>query len=180
MLAIWNNIRKPIISAFILIYLMCVTLWLMAPSPRRNALVDLYQPVMLWSGLWQSFDVFAPNPRDVNLDLEAHITYSDGSKSIWKYPRIDQMGLIERTIHERWRKFGLDHLNWEKEKNLWPDFARFVAYQENSANRHPVTIVLVRHWAYIPKPEKGLGQPPPPHNSEYEFFTYTVKPEDLR
>lgn len=177
---VWNRCRKPLISLFILSYMVCISLWVMAPSKRRDDVIRSFEPAVLWAGLWQSYDVFSPNPRDINLDLEGLVTFDDGSTTIWKYPRMEQMGIVERVIHERWRKLGHDHLNWEKEKQLWPDFARFIARTVNSENKHPASVVLVRHWIAIPKPKDGFGKPLPPHTNRYEFYSYKVQEEDLK
>jgi hypothetical protein len=157
-----------------------MALWLLMPSPRRDALLKPMEPAILYTGLWQAWTMFSPDPRSVNLDLDAIITYEDGSTETWIYPRADKYSLLERVPKERFRKYGYDHLNWDAEKELWPDFAGWVARTHNTAGKRPKQIKLERHFAYIPPPEEGLGKPAPPHSEHYLFFTYDVKPGDLK
>lgn len=138
-------------------------------------------PVVLYTGLWQNYAVFSPNPRNINVHLEAIVTYNDGSARVWYYPRMERLGLIDRTFKERYRKYGHDHLNWAADKKLWPDFARFVARQMNNVpNAQPIQVELKRFWQKIPPPEIGLGHPMPEHVNEFIFYTYPVLREDLQ
>jgi hypothetical protein len=176
----WERMRIPVISTFLIFYIYGITLWLLLPSPRRDAILKPVEPLITYTGLWQGWTMFSPDPRMVNLDLDAIITYSDGTTTVWQYPRVDKLAFFEKMLKERYRKFGYDHLNWAAEKILWPDFARWVARINNSGGPTPVKVQLERHWAHVPPPEKGIGNPLPPHANQYLFFTYEVKPEDLQ
>jgi len=174
----WSSIRKPIISAFLVCYIFCIGIWLLPPSAVRNKFLEPVAPLISYLGLWQSYAVFA-YPRKTNLDLQAVVFYKDGSTSTWQYPRVDQLGLFERSLKERYRKFGYEHLNVDKDAVLRPSFCRFVARLNNIGGRTPQTIILVRHWAPIPLPENSIGLPLPTHDRQTNFFSYQVQPGDL-
>lgn len=175
-----NRFHKIIISVFICFYFYAVGLWLMAPSLIRDGMVQPIEPFILYTGLWQSYNIFSPDPRAVNLDLEALITFPDNSTLVWQYPRMERLGLFERAQKERFRKYGYDHLNQDSESILWPDFARYVARRFDKPNHRPVLVKLVRHWCLIPSPKDGIHNLLPPHSNRYTFLTYPVSPSDLR
>lgn len=174
--------RRALINAFIVAYVVLLSLTLMPGSwAWRNAVLRMFNPIILYAGLWQNYSVFSPNVRDINLHIEAIVTYQDGTQIVWPFPRMERLPLFHRIYLERYRKFGHDHLNWDHERVLWPDFARFVARRMNDrGDNKPREIVLKRYWQRIPPPQVGLGRPAPEHINAYEFYRYNVRPEDLQ
>lgn len=177
---LWSRLRKPAISAFIIMFVYATALWLMAPFPARDALLRPLFPYIFYVGMWQQYDAFAPSPRMTNIDITAVVTYADGSTTIWQYPRVETMGFLQRMQKERFRKYGYDYLNWEDYEYLCPDFCRWVARMHNKDGKTPLAVALERHEATIPPPDQGMGKPPPPHDFTFQFFKYEVKPEDLK
>jgi hypothetical protein len=173
-------VRKSIISIFLLCYIYAIGLSLLPVSPVRNALFDPIRPLLLYSGLWENFIVFAPNPPMTNVDLTAKIQRRNGETIIWQYPRMDKLSILDRIEKERYRKFGSDHLNYDAEVMFRPDLARFVARLYRDDDNPPQTITLQRHWADIPAPPDGIGKPLPEHNHQADIFTYTVRPDDMQ
>ena len=171
--------RKIMISLFVVMYICAIGLWLLPDSETKETLIAPLEPFILYTGLWQTYTVFAPNPRNFNLDLQATIVYRDGSSSVWKYPRMEQMGLLERMEKERFRKYGYDNLNSADNRVLWPDFARYVARLNRRDGNQPALITLERNWADIAAPAVGMGKPLPAHDHHRRFFTYTVVRGDL-
>ncbi|MBC8063326.1 MAG: hypothetical protein H7Y17_00725, partial [Chlorobia bacterium] len=43
------------------------------------------------TGFWQYWDMFSPNPAQVDLYLEADVVFQDGTKKRFKFPRIYTM-----------------------------------------------------------------------------------------
>lgn len=166
-------------NIFILVYLYCIGFWLCPETPWRTALLSPVAPTILYLGLWQQYRVFAP-VRTFNVFFDAEVTFDDGSKSTWHYPRIEKMGFWDKIRNERFRKLANDNLNWHSNRMLWPDFARYVARQsrDSAAGKRPVIVNLVRHYQDIPPPYHGQFLPLPPYESEV-FFSYIVRPEDL-
>jgi hypothetical protein len=172
-----SPVRKPIISAFILFYMSAVMLWVCPPSRTKDALIKPITDSIWWTGVWQGFAVFAPDPRKINFRIVATIKYDDGSEKIWNYPAMEKLGFFERYCKEHFRKFGNDCMNYNE--LLWPDFARYIARQQDEKAKHPVSITLTRTWADILPIEEGLNKPNPEQNRSYQFFFYKVLPEDL-
>lgn len=170
--------RRAIISLFILFYMTAVVLWILPWSRTREALIKPFTDQIYFTGVWQGFAVFAPDPRKVNYRIYATIEFDDGTETVWHYPAMEKLGFFERFLKEHYRKFGNDCLN--STELLWPDFARYVARKHDGTNRHPRSVALTRTWADIPPIEKGLGKPLPEQKDKYRFFLYRVLPEDLK
>lgn len=180
---ILNKLRVPkaVISAFILMYVLVLVVWLQPNQRWRNNVLQPVRPIIMFSGLWQNFEVFAPDPRKVNIHLDAEVTFADNTRTIWEYPRMDKLDYLERMVKERYRKLGMDYANWDENKKIWPDLARYIARQEAaSRGRVPIQVVLRRHFTFIPPPDIGLiGADHEPERSA-EFFKYVVQPGDLK
>lgn len=175
--AIWSRVRKPIIWTFFIFYFAIMLLESLAPFKWRTAIHAPLQPFLSYSGLWQNFQVFSPGPRQKNLFLTAEIKFADGSTESWDYPRPEKMGFLEKIARERYRKYGHDHLFYDDESFLWPDFCRWLARQFTDKGKRPVTITLIRHWAEIPPPsEESLAEPLPPEDEYFRqrFYTYRL------
>ena len=169
------------ISAFILFHILAFVGWSVpVNSPLVNAFRQAIRPYMLWSGLFQAWDMFAPDPSRLNGYVEAEIDFRDGETRFWKAPRMDELGFIERYYRERYRKFVNEHLRIDGDAALWPDAARHLArlYHSNPANP-PVTVRLIRYWSVILPPGPNAEYSAMPWE-RYTYFTYAVTPEDLR
>ncbi|MBY0546576.1 MAG: hypothetical protein K2W95_04750 [Candidatus Obscuribacterales bacterium] len=175
-----SKLPRAAVSCFIAAYATGIGLWLCPPSLWRDNIVRHYEPLILWMGLWQDFAMFAPDPRKINLHIEALITYSDGSTVAYTFPRMEKLDLGTRILKERYRKYANDFLNWDKDKILWGDAARFVARSHFKPDKCPVTVELIRYWAEIPPPEIGVGKPLPPQDHKYSFFSKTFTADELQ
>ncbi len=135
--------KHAVISAFLLFHLVAITCWCI---PVNSALIanfkDLIRPYMLWSGLFQGWDMFAPTPPNINSYIQAAVIYKDGRTQIWKFPRMEQLGLFERYYRERYRKFE-ENLRQDANSALWPDVARHIARLNNNDVSNPPAIVVL-------------------------------------
>ncbi|MEA2554504.1 MAG: hypothetical protein QOJ65_2680 [Fimbriimonadaceae bacterium] len=131
---------------------------------------------LLFTGFWQYWDMFSPNPASIDFYGTATITYKDGTRKLYQYPRMYTMGTTEKYVSERYRKF-YERAHLEDFKWIWPTFAQRVALltYKDPANP-PVKIVLTRHWLPIAPP----GKPQQPEYSTYDYYTYTVDLESLK
>src|SRR3546814_4513463 len=64
------------------------------------------------------------NPRSTSLDLEARITYADGSTDTWQVPEGSPIGTNLR--YYRWRKW-LERIRSDSYRGLWRATAEWVA-----------------------------------------------------
>ncbi len=124
-------------------------------------------------GFWQYWDMFAPNPAQEDIWLDAEILYADGTTKTVIYPRMQNMGLFEKYLQERYRKFG-ERLNNPIYSWKWPHTAHWYAAQawDDEANP-PVRVSMRRHFHRI-------EAPPAPIPTEYETFTFYTASIDLQ
>src|SRR5258708_36244472 len=101
-----QNVRYVAINMFLIFHILAIACWCIPiGSPLIPLCKDLVRPYLLWSGLFQSWDMFSPNPKSANDYLEALILCKDGSTQLWSFPRMELLGLSERYFKERYRKF---------------------------------------------------------------------------
>jgi hypothetical protein len=171
------KLKRIAISAFLLFHLLAITCWTIPlDSPLIAACRGVIRPYVLWSGLFQTWNAFAPAPKAVNSYVEALVIYKDGRVLNWKFPRMEHMSLGERYYKERYRKF-VENLKEDTSVALWPDAARYVARVNNDPSNPPEIIMLIRHWSDI-VPGSGSSAPQPQHVQI--FYEYKVKPADLK
>ena len=176
--------KRRLINLFIVLYLVTTVCWAIPFNSRlRTRVVKLTSPGVLWIGLWQNWDLFAPNPRSSNVYLEAEVTFQDGKKMVWRFPRMEELGIVESSFKERYRRWANDNVRMDSKSQLWPDAARFIARLHASPHNPPQTVRLVRYLSVIDKPYAvGYGKLLPATDSwkSTVFFTYDVQPDDLR
>jgi len=166
------------INLFLIFHILAILCWCL---PIDNSLVDLckdrVRPYLLWSGLFQSWDMFAPIPKAANTYIEANIIHQDGSRTTWTFPRMEQLSLSQRYVKERYRKFE-DNLTSEENDALLPDAARYVARLNSTASNPAKTVILIQKWSFIvPRPD---GSYVPEPWDQHVLYGYGVKPENLK
>ena len=168
------------VSAFLMFNLFAIVTWCMPlDSPLIARCRSLIRPYLLYTGLFQKWDMFAPDPSKVNHYVAGVVTYQDGSTSVWTFPRMENLGYIDKYFKERYRKYANDFLNLDVYSGLWPDAARYIARQNNRPSNPPIVVDLVRHWSMVPPPDSG-EDPSLARWNQYQFFRYIVREGDLR
>ncbi len=166
---------RKILSALILFHLFAVVIWLLPGSALTEKFLPRVRPYMTATGFMQSWYMFTPNPIHIDVTVEARITYADGKVRSWSFPRMVDMGYVERYRRERFRKF-IEVAHQDRYRFLWPTLARYAARRNNTDPRNPPkSVELIRRFLAVP--------PPPIPLSRYQFhtfFTMPVKPQDLR
>jgi len=159
--------------------MLAITAWCLPFGGRFTAgFRSFVQPYMVWSGLFQNWDMFAPTPLMLNTYVEAEVIFHNGTVRTWDFPRMEKLSLFDRYLKERYRKFAVDNVRNDEHSALWPDVARFIARANNEASNPPVAVVLYRYWSQI-KPPLADGTPQSDPWVRYRFFLYAVKPGDL-
>ncbi len=175
----WARIRKPVISAFIIVHLTIIYCYLFNNHPYINNVNHFFFRYFAFLGLDQSWNVFSPGPRTTNPHLSAVITYKDGTTRIWSYPRMERLDFFSKIPKERYRKFFDDNAAWSMPV-LWPEIARYVArINYDTPDNPPQVVSLLRYWSSILPLEKGLNRPNIPQYQVKSLITYTVTDEDL-
>ncbi len=165
------------INAFLIFHILAISCWcLPLDSPLILLCKEKVRPYFLWSGLFQSWDMFSPSPKAANTYVDATVIYKDGTRTTWAFPRMEQLSLTERYFKERYRKFS-ETLTLNENDPMLADIARRVA-RLNSTPAHPVkTVILIYHWSFI-VPRMDGSYLPEPWN-QHILYGYGVRPEDL-
>src|SRR5262245_28903156 len=79
-------IQLAIVNVFIVSYIVAVFFWslpfdggLKSSVNRRTA------PYVLFTGLWQSWDMFSPDPKNIQVKMDATVTMRDGTSRKWVF-----------------------------------------------------------------------------------------------
>ena len=172
-----SGFRRGVISIFILFNMIAILSWAIplqvTPVPQIKEIV---RPYLLWAGLFQSWDFFAPNPRPVNSYIEAVAGTQQHHTRVFNFPRMEQLSYGQRYREERYRKFA-EVLCDSQYAALWPDVARHVARLLDSSTDPPRTVVLMKFESPI---QYGVTLIPEATPKPQFFYEYYVSGEDLR
>ena len=172
-----KSVRRAAINVFILFHLVaiiCVALpWNL---PIAGSVKDLVRPYMRWTGLYQTWDMFGPDPETVNSYVKSVIVTQDRHMRVWSFPRMEELGLGERYEKERYRKF-LEVLPQPQNAPLWPDVARHLARSLNNQADPPDKIMLIQFQSEIRPGVDDAHEPTPRPNV---FFDDYLQPGDLK
>lgn len=148
-------------------YLLLENRVLIKESPTRYYLYT--------TGFWQYWNMFSPNPANVDVWLDAVVTYQDGTQMVFEYPSMQKLGLFERYFKERFRKF-VENTHGDRFSWKWPAIAQSIAFQSYKGDGNlPVVVTLRRHFKTVMPPDKITD----PEYKEYAFFSYMVDTERL-
>ncbi len=147
----WEEIRKPIISAFLIFNLALILTYFARPAPVTNKVFDTFRTYFWFVGLAQDYGVFAPSPTQNNLHFIALVTYDDGSTRLYTFPRLNRLPLSEKLFKERYRKFLDDNASMEPFSFLRKDIAAYVSRQcDVFSDIHPKIVSLIRFSSIVP------------------------------
>jgi hypothetical protein len=113
-------------------------------------------------GLEQAWGVFAPDPRSSSLDLEALVTFADGSTDRWTVPEGNVV--VGNLRYYRWRKW-LERVRSDDYSRIWDQTARWIAREFDDPDNPVVQVDLIRFFR-----DNSLDDPQPP----YENYTFYV------
>lgn len=168
--------RQGAISIFILFHLIAITCWAVPWNVSAvREVKELVRPYMVWSGLFQTWDMFAPDPKSINSYLRAVVITQDRHIKVWNFPRMEELSFGERYRKERYRKFA--EVLPEKEEVLLPDVAAHLARLFNSQADPPYKVLLIQFRADIRPGADKSAEPVYKPNLFYEGY---VEPGDLR
>jgi hypothetical protein len=165
------------ISIFILFHLISITCWALPVNwPLVVGVRQITRPYMLWTGLFQTWDMFAPNPVPTNTYIKAVVITQNHHLRVWAFPRMDELSLAKRYQKERYRKF-LENMLLEQNAALLPDVVRHIARFYNDPADPPEKVMLIKFQADI---TPGSGDRPEPKPKPSDLYEEYLGPEDLR
>ena len=172
-----HSLSHVAISIFILFHLIAITCWAVPWNVSvMRELKELIRPYMAWSGLYQSWDMFAPNPKSSDSYIKAVVFTEDHHMKIWTFPRMEELGFAERYQKERYRKFE-ETLPDQRYEPLRPGVATHVARLFNSQVDPPDKVVLIEFRSDI---KAGAGESYVPVHKPNVFYEGYIQPGDLR
>ena len=191
----WRRIGFGLIKLWFAFHVIAITLWSLplAPTGVRNGQIPPYgtdwllvyneryilnspaRHYLTWSGFWQYWDMFSPDPSDTDVWGAADIVYRDGTMKRFQYPRMYLLSIPKKYVMERYRKF-YERVYPDAFRYMWPVFAQRIALENyRDPNNPPVKVVLRRHWYPIPK----VGQPLTYKYLSFAFYQYEVDQQAL-
>ena len=175
----WARIRKPIISAFLILHCTLNYCYLFNNHPYINNVNRFFFGYYAFMGLEQAWNVFSPGPRTTNPHLKALITYQDGTTRLWTYPRMERLDFFTKIPKERYRKFFDDNAAWNIPV-VWPDIAHYVArINYFDADNPPILVSLIRFSSVILPMEEGMHKPNLPQSDTKVLGVYPITAQDL-
>jgi hypothetical protein len=183
----------PLVVAFVVYHVITITLGAL-PKPSEQVLSGLVEPrgsdsILKYNhevirqhplvygyldstGFWQYWDMFAPNPVQVDLWMDAEVVYKDGTRTIFSYPRMFTEPLVQKYIKERYRKL-YERIDQEKYSFLWSPAAQRIAYlNADNPTNPPLLVNLRRHFQFIKRHETPSA-PQAPYTM-YKYYTHVV------
>lgn len=144
--------KKNLQCCVAIAYIVAVFFWSMPSGiPFASASNHFFGPALRFSGLWQSWDMFAPTPANEDVYVTVNARYPGGGVQTHNISQMSAMGYYERYSKERWRKWASEYLRTEQNRSMWEPAARFFAKKYSTDYPTPISeIELVRHWKSIP------------------------------
>src|SRR5579875_75902 len=180
--ACWPAARKQVLAPVLLVYLVSAFVAASPPSAFTRLFSGFPGRVLDRLGLASNFGVFAPEPQDYNQQFEAVITFADGSKKRWVFPRLSQgkrqPGQMEQKFFwSEWQMYFMA-VPARTQRALFRDAAKYVAWLHRNQGNQPVHVSIYRTYSMI---TVNTGRPQAaPAAVTANVFDYPVAPEDLQ
>ena len=167
-------------NALIVTCLYVMIAWNVPDSQFRLNVLGPAAHWIAWSGLWQDWSLFAPDPMDSNLEVEARVSDAAGHRWVWKIQPREALGPLGGLRHEHYHKI-VDLIRRDENQGYRAGFADYVARQVAELERIPagtsLNVQLVRRWIKIEPPLGVSYQPILPHyepTQEERFYERRV------
>jgi hypothetical protein len=178
-------LRRRVLSGFIVFHLTALfVISFPGSSPVRTRISLPFRRYFEFFNLWQNWGMFAPEPSNLNAFLRAVVKTADGETRSYDFPRMSELGFIEKYQMERYRKWAVDGIRADSSSAHWPAAARFIARRlKKEEGLVVVEVQLWRFWTLVEAPEV-LNRPlryriPESELSSAKFFTLAIHPEDI-
>jgi hypothetical protein len=162
---------RLLISAFLVVTLAAVCATNLPESRLRREALKPAGPFLRATGLDQDWRVFAPDPRQTSLRVEARVRYEDGGVATWRPPAGGD--LAGAYWDYRWRKWLENAIQDAQRRVLWKPAAQFAAREMATEQRVPTSVTLIRRWQDLRAP--GVPGPHAAPWNRYAFYTFALK-----
>ncbi len=152
--------RRRIVSVLIVWHITAMAVWLLPASYLRQGLLRFVRPYIIATGCWQQWSFFGPVPVHTDVHVEARITYSNGVRKSWFFPRPAVQTSLSSDQSERFANF-IAHANAiyasdpSSSGSLWPYMARYAARvcRRPAVDAPPVHVDMLRYQRDIAPPD---------------------------
>lgn len=155
------------ISIAIVVVLLALVGTHLPNSVLRSRLGDEASLVAHLTATEQQWGVFAPDPRRTSIDIEARVTFEDGTSAVWELPAGPR--LVANLRYYRWRKW-LERVRADNYEAIWEPTARWIASLYDDRASPVAQVELVRFF----RDNRITGTQPP--YQEFTYYTYRVEP----
>jgi hypothetical protein len=139
----------------------------------RNTPVHYY---LTSTGVWQYWDMFAPNPSNLDYYIDAEVQFRDGRKQSRTYPRMSTMSIWDKYFSERYRKFS-ERVIPENSTYLWPIFAQRIALETYRKTREiPIRVFLHSYSRRV----QWMDEPQSKEMKDVMFYEHIVDQAKVR
>ena len=122
------------ISVFIVVTLLAIGVTNLPESYLRREASKATKPYLEALGVDQNWRIFAPDPRQTSLQVEARVRYADGSVAFWRPPRGGD--LVGAYWDYRWAKWIENVTQDANRRILWRPAAELVAARDERRGPH--------------------------------------------
>jgi hypothetical protein len=172
------TVRRLAISAFVLFHVAATAIWVMPTCPLRNQCVPFLQYYMLPTGMWQAWSMFAPDPIQHTVMLEAEAIDCKGVRYAFRFPRMADYTWWQGIPRFRYSKYAA---NLVSEEFAVP--RQFAAHHvlrclKLPASVYPVSVHLMYQLRPTPPPGTTAGADPMKPTKPYVIGTIRVDSPD--
>lgn len=165
------RLRKVAVSLFVTAHLGATLLWVIPPSPLREACFPAVSRYLFPTGMWQYWGMFAPDPMRDTLTLEAEVLDAHGLRYAYAFPKLADYSKLAGVPRFRHSKFAAN-LAMPENELLREMTAHHVVRRLGLADdTFPVQVKLVYQVRVTPPPGGPPADPMTP-TTPYVFATY--------
>jgi hypothetical protein len=162
---------RLLLSVFLVVTLAAICVTNLPESHLRREALEAAGPYLNATGLDQNWRVFAPDPRQTSLRIEARVSYEDGSMRTWRPPAGGD--LVGAYWDYRWRKWLENATQDANREVLWEPAAMFAVDELSRAGSAPREVTLIRRWQDLLPP--GTPGPDARRWKSYEFYSQSLR-----
>ena len=151
-------LRRSVLSAILVFTLAAMLISNLPESQLRRSGLKVVGSFLDVTGLHQNWNLFAPDPRRITLELEARVIYADGTIVTWRPTVGDPFVGVYASF--RWRKWASYVVNRTNASKLWAPTADWIARTHIRDGSYPARVLLLRRSYLAPEPGRGTTQPP--------------------
>jgi hypothetical protein len=149
---------RGVLSALIVVTLIAIIAINLPGSDLRSQLLRAGQPYLNALGLDQNWALFAPNPRQIVLDVTGRVSFEDGVTRTWRYPHD---GALVGTYRDyRWRKWAENLIAPENGAALWRSAALWAAARSARPGHAVTQVALIERYRVIEPPGAAVSYGP--------------------